>query len=103
MISIGNFNNPVTSSRGLQNLTNKNLRPPEIKPTNLTEDNLDKSKQSLKLYTELSETSHHNQSNNLFRDNLSYSSLTAINQYTKNYNLERTENTNRLIGLSIYA
>jgi len=107
MNSIHNLNNPlsnyVASAGSLKNTTNKKPEPSTPKPAGDVDVSTFPANRSLRKYTEIAEQNHQNKQNLIEKDNLRYSAVNAVNQYTYNFNIERIENTNKLLGLSVYA
>ena len=102
MISIHNSSNPIVSSSSISRVLKPTPRLHEKNPETESE-SINKTTNKLRQYSEIAEESQQKQSYFTPQAKLPYSTLSAINQYTHNANLEHIEKTNELLGLSIYA
>lgn len=111
MISIRNLNSYIPSSSTQNSFPPKKNTPISPEPQQITKNELILTASSLSKYTEIAESNFQNtrsstQSDaitNIRKDSLSFSTLSAISQYTRNANLEQIEKANAMLSVSLYA
>ena len=102
MINIQNLNSYISTNGAIKHSLKHSSRPQEaLEKLHASDEH--RRGQSLRQYSEIAEENQQNKPTFSNKDNLSYSTQTAINQYTRNANLDMIEKTNELLGLSVYA
>ncbi len=103
MVSVLNLNSYIPPNATQNNFSQKKIGVTNSIPEKISPIEAISTQGSLNQYIEIAQENQNNKQSFVKRENLSYSAASALNQYTNNANLERTERTNMMLGLSLYA